>query len=246
MVQDRQSKIEIDVFTQFVDISGLAIDKGSIVKAKEPAPDIRCHNLSGVELTYELVELLDPGYAQSVDSAIDGKRIMNEHYQNLESDKKKEFDRKYSNADIYLSIKKGTTKAKFKKQISHLFGELLSFPDGYSGTFTTFKDPVLRRLLEKLRISRAAFVGPMFNLNSFSWIGDPTESALLSKFSKIYETDCPLELIAYIDRNIMFPDKVWRPATEDFFEKHGNFGQFCKVWIVDLTKRSIEFEVPAT
>jgi hypothetical protein len=44
----------------------------------------------------------------------------------------------------------------------------------------------------------------------------------------------------------MFRDNVWKPGVEQLLQRSRGFGQFRKVWIVDVHKKVVHFEVMAT
>lgn len=232
---------EIEVFNRFVNISGLPIDINSIKKAAEPAPDIYCRDNLGNELAFELVELLDSNFATMIDWATDGKDSLYSLYENLSADKKAALDSKYAHADIYFDVCHGVTKNKLKQQMNLIFDELIQLPENAEGDIRNFSDKRVSKLINFIRIFRSSINGPLFSTNTGAWMGDPTPDALTEKFSKKYQCNYPIELVAYIEKNPMFHETVWRPKTIRFFESNKDFGPFRKVWIVDLNKEKVEF-----
>lgn len=104
-----------------------------------------------------------------------------------------------------------------------------------------------REYRDKLRgisISRGRFNGPLFDSVAAGSIGDPTVSAIRSKFGKRYESEHPLHLMGYIDLNPMFPEDIWLPSVEDFVKASIQKCQFEKFWIFDFQKNEIKFTYP--
>lgn len=239
-----KDKREIEIFRQFVEVSKLPIIDDSIRKMPEPHPDIECQDSSGNKLAFELVELLDKNFAVMFDWTVAGKNLLYSLYDGLPPDLKNALDKLYGHADIYFTFHEGMTKNKVKQQMPEVFRELLNFPADLTEV-RTFSNKTVARLLKEISIFRSSVNGPMFSVNTIASMGDPTPEALRQKFTKTYQTNYPIELIACIDGNPMFVESVWRPATEKFFEDNKQFGPFRKIWIIDLNKRSIEFEISA-
>jgi hypothetical protein len=133
-----------------------------------------------------------------------------------------------------------------KQRLPLAFDDLLAKPQNFQGEISTFNDKKLAKVLQFVRVNREGIVGPLFDVENYIRIGDPTLDTLTSKFQKNYQLDYPIELLAYIDRNLMFPDNVWKPRVEQLLQISSSFGQFRKVWIVDVHKKVVHFEVMAT
>jgi hypothetical protein len=236
-----KDKREIKIFKQFVEISRLPIIDDSIRKMPEPLPDIECQDSSGNKLAFELVELLDENFAVMFDWTVVGKFLIYSLYDGLPPDLKDALDKLYAHADIYFTFKEGVTKNKVRQQMTEVFRELLNLPSDLTEV-RTFSNKKVASLIKEIMILRSSVNGPMFSINAVARMGDPTPGALFQKFTKTYQTNYPIELVAYIDGNPMV-ESVWRPSTEEFFEDNKQFGTFQKIWIIDLNKRSIEFEV---
>jgi hypothetical protein len=239
-----KDKREIEIFKQFVEVSRLPIIDDSIKKMPEPYPDIECQDSSGNKLAFELVELLDKNFAVMFDWTVAGKDLLYSLYDVLPHDLKDALDKLYAHADIYFTFHEGVTKNKVKQQMTEVFRELLNFSADLTEV-RTFSNKTVARLLKEISIFRSNVNGPMFSVNAVARMDDPTPEGLAQKFTKPYQINFPTELVAYIDRHPMFVESVWRPATEEFFEDNKQFGPFRKIWIIDLNKRSIEFEVSA-
>lgn len=241
---------ELGIFHKLVEISGLDIDRSSVRKLDPPAPDILwpdifCRTNSNEEISFELGELIDENFANGMSRHFEGKKLLRCLYENLPSQKRKQFDTLYHNADLQFGFCDDATIKNLKQKLPLIFDDLLAQPGHFQGESSTFSDRKLAKVLRFVRVNRG-IVGPLFDVENYMRIGDPTWNTLNSKFQKKYEFHCPIELLAYIDRNLMFPDNVWKPGVKHFFQEHTNYGQFGKVWIVDVYKKIIHFEVKAT
>jgi len=75
-------------------------------------------------------------------------------------------------------------------------------------------------------------------------IGDPSLAAIEMKLSKVYRTNFPIHLLAFIDLNPMLPDRIWLSNASDYIRNNIELSQFSKVWIFDFHKEEIKYSYP--
>ena len=235
---------ELGVFVSFVEISGLDIDLDSVRKLEPPpqVPDIFCRTTSNEALAFELVELLDNNFAHGMSRHFEDKELLGRLHENLPSEKRKRFYALYHDADLQFGLDPKATHNILKQTLPLAFDELLNQPEHFQDEITTFNDRKLREVLRFIRVNRGV-QGPLFDIESYIRIGDPTVDRLRDKFEKKYESSCPIELLAYIDGNLKFPDNVWKPKVVQFLEGCSSYGQFRKIWIVDVYAKMVHFAV---
>jgi hypothetical protein len=236
---------ELGVFVKFVEISSLDIDLGSVRKLDPPSPDIFCRTTSSEALAFELTELFDNNCAHGMSRHFEGKKLLEKLYDNLPSDKRKQFYALYHDADLQFGFNPKTTHNILKQTIPLAFDELLNQPQHLQDEITIFNNQKLCTVLRFIRVNRGV-QGPLFDVESYIRIGDPTVERLRGKFEKKYESSCPIELLAYIDGNLKFPDNVWKPDVVQFLERCSGYGQFRKIWIVDVYAKIVHFAVMAS
>lgn len=235
---------ELAAFRKFVQVARLPIDMNSIQKVPPPSPDISCKDTSGIELAFELVELLDQDFASGM-NWLHAEHLIRSAYEHLPTQERAGFDSLYGNADLYFTFAEGATMKTVARHARQILVALLRQAISFEGGIDTFADGAVSSIVRSITVSRGDFTGPCFSIANYIRVGDPTPRALNQKFTKSYQSRVPVELVAYIDRNLMFPDSVWRPLTENFFKRALTFGAFRKVWIVDLVNGKVEFEVYA-
>ncbi len=236
---------ELRVFLKFVEIASLDIDLGSVRKLESPSPDIFCRTASNEALAFELTELLDNNFAHGMGRHFEDKKLLEKLHENLPSDKREQFYALYHDADLQFRFNPKTTHNILKQRIPLAFDELLNQPEHFQGEITTFDNRKLCEVLRFIRVNRGV-QGPLFDIESYIRMGDPVVDRLRDKFEKKYESSCPIELLAYIDGNLKFPDNVWKPGVVQFLERCSGYGQFRKVWIVDVCAKIVHFEVMAS
>lgn len=230
---------EIDAFTRFVTIAELPIDLGSIKHGEHREPDIICHHRSDGPLAFELVELIDENFASGM-SRCNAEELFYSAYDTLPSLEHAKFDEIFGDADIHFEFKDSPTMKAVKRSSSLILTKLLDMDSSFQGVYEPKESP-LSDLIKRITVTRG-ISGPCFSIPSYIRMGDPTIPALRKKFGKNYQSNGPIELLAYIKRNIMFPETIWKPIVQEFFSKKPGCGQFRRVWIVDLTKKRIEFD----
>lgn len=240
---DRHEKREITIFQTFAKICDLSIKPNSVEKKNPPKPDIQCEVWENGLLPFELVEIIDRNFANMSGKQVDTKTELSRYHSNLPPEKKVRFDRIYSNALIFPRFQNRCTLRQREKLFPVIIEHLLTLDKKFKGdTFentTEYGDK-----LSGISISRGRFSGPLFDLVAGGSIGDPTVSAIRSKFGKTYKSDHPVHLLGYIDLNPMFPEDIWLPSVEEFVKASINKCQFEKVWIFDFQKSEIKFVYP--
>ncbi len=64
------------------------------------------------------------------------------------------------------------------------------------------------------------------------WVGDRTLEMVRTKLkTKKYETEYPLELLAYADIDLLLPEDVWMPGFEQLLVQMLNGSAFRRLWV---------------
>jgi len=246
MTQPHQTDSELEVFSHFVRVSKMDIDSESIRKLHPPAPDIECQTIEGEGRAYELVEFLDQGFHHLLKSGLSTQDRMYQYLDSLPVEDLTRFKALFSNADITTFFQDGCSKNVVRAAIPKIFAELLKFEPGLEGDISAdqFSDSKLIKGVRGITINRGGFNGPCFNPSVVGRVGDPCVNIIDDKLSKAesYKTDVPLELIAYISSNPMFPENVWKPRLLDFLSDQDSIAPFRKIWVLDLRTDKIALE----
>jgi hypothetical protein len=241
---DKQSKYELRIFISFTSLCDLPIISDSIEKRDPPKPDIKC-DVKGIgEITFELTELIDRGFANMVGKQIDTKTELDNYYNGLNASEKEDFFTKYSDAIIFVHFENSLSLQQRKNLFPSIFRHLLSLNIGFEGN-TLHNNQGFKGKLKWITVSRGVN-GPIFDDVPVSTIGDPSVPAIKAKFLKQYSTNHPLHLLAFIDLNPMFPDHIWLPNVMEYTESNIQQSQFDKVWIFDFQKKEIKYRYPKT
>ena len=133
---------------------------------------------------------------------------------------------------------------KRREIVNAVLDELMSLEDGFQGrALQDSKD--FAGVLNFVRVGRGEFGGPILGVDSAGFLRDPTLYRLQNKFGKQYESDCPMELLAYIESHPTLPDYIWLPEVKNFVREHLKKSPFERVTIYDINKAIVRFEHPA-
>lgn len=240
---DRQTEKEIRAFKSFAKICSLPINTESIKKMEPPKPDIQCEVNGKGLLAFELVEIIDSGFANNSNKQFETKKELRRVYNSFPKNKKQLFDKLYHDASICVDFQNECTMTQRKNIIKKIFEHLLTLDNKFEGE-TLPNTTLHREKLNYIDISRGTLNGPDFDVGASGAIGDPTVSAISSKFDKKYETECSLHLLGYIERNLLSPYEIWHAMVMDFVKEHIHKSIFEKVWIFDFSRNEILFDYP--
>ncbi len=231
-----QSAEERTIFESFSRAAGLTIRK--FESRPDPEPDILCVTESGESIAFELTEIIDNIYSCKTARMLDSSISLYEHCNELPSSKLEILKRLFWNADISITFRTDLSNAKRKNQIQNIFDLLLEQPENFTGEIPNLPTR-LKWYIERLSINRGSFNGPLFNTPFTTAVGEPTEERIASKMKKNYEPRGRLELLAYIDGNVMFPDEIWLSNLDRYFSTLDESCQFKKIHVYDHREKEI-------
>ncbi len=234
---------ELEVFHLFTVAAGLSTPHTLAEKRKQPEPDILFQDASGTFTAFELVELIDEKYAGSLGLQIETKAALYTHYEALPELERSLFDKKYGNALLYFRFIPSLTFKRRLAAFKKIFAQLLILPNDFTGDAFE-SDTALQDAINGVSIERGRFVGPIFDPESVGYVCDPTVLAISKKFMKVYETIHPIELLAHIEKNPMFPNEVWISNLEKFLAIQSRPLPFRRIWVFHAGRNKVEFIYP--
>ena len=236
-MKNERADLELRVFNAFACAAGLP--KGWAEKRQQPEPDVLFHDSHGSPRAFELVELIDQDYRHRLALLVDTKIALCTHYKGFPSEKKGLFDQKYGDALLYFRFRPNLTFKRRWAAFRAIFEKLLLLPDGFAGGALE-DDPSLASLVDGVSISRGHSKGPIFDLECVGWIANPSVPAISRKFEKRYDTAYPIELLAYIDINPIFPDEVWLAGLTEFLDSTPKPLPFARIWVFDVGHNNVK------
>lgn len=237
----KQAETERTVFLEFAPLSGLPIDIATVESREPPQPDIVCNIAGSGSVGFELTELIDRKFMARLSLMAKTRQKLAEVLKtSLSSVESSEFQRRFGNALLHFVYRPDTSQNRRQTITLPALRKLLELPTDFEGVALR-EHPELSPVLEEVRVNRGAFRGPVLDVDSSGWLGDPTAPAIRKKLSKTYECDYPLELLAYIDIDLLPPEDAWLAAAEEAAAGLPA-SPFRKLWVFDRPAKAIRYE----
>jgi hypothetical protein len=236
------------VFASFAAVTNFPVVAGSIASAEPPEPDIVCKIKGEGKAAFELVEIIDKGYAHEVAKEAKTRVELNESFRRSKGPARSKLDELYSDALIFVQFKDYPSFQTRRGVIPAIFQFLATLPAGFFGEVgrkTFLLENSIKDSLDWLHISRIkGLSGPVFDCDASGAIGDPTVEAITEKCGKAYQTTYPKYLLAYLDSHPRFPKEIWLTPLADFLKSNSGNCQFTKVWVYDYPNNVLLYEFP--
>lgn len=240
MTQIAQSDSELEVFDIFVQSTGTLIDPTSVCKDNPPSPDIRCRFATGETVAFELVEFLERDFARTMQFQTNAVRALYDYFGSMSPTERSRFETLYRNADIQVNFQDDCSSARARRAVPAVFKELIRQPTGFEDLIDAFQDRALSRAVLSISVRPIQSGGPVFDSPCCGFLDDPCVATLERKFGKTYQSQFPIELLAYIGQNPMYPEDVWKPRLYDFLKDRGTVAPFRKIWVLDINTSKVE------
>ena len=236
-VKNKSTKKEIYIFKKFAKLYPYSIDLRSIIKKEPPEPDISCSLSDGSIIAFELTEIIDEDLKRSNSDSKRIKEALNNELEQLEEN--------FNNALIYIAFNKEILFRRKKNSIQKIINYLLTLDKAEEGEF---KPKDLIDIIRFITISRG-IKGPIIDVNSSAWIGDPLKERIKRKFEKEYETESNnIELLAYYELQPKEPKNILEyklNSLKEFIKNNIKSSVFQRVWIYSTRGNKIIFVYPS-
>ncbi|GKS64084.1 hypothetical protein YTPLAS72_13880 [Nitrospira sp.] len=216
----------------------------SVEPRNPPEPDIACRYLNGSNITFEMVEFLDPNFKRTYEIQQSKVKAMYAYLDSMSRSEREAFESQYRNALILVNFHEHLTLTKIKAILPRVFEELAGLSYTFDDLINSFSTDGLKDSVQSISVARNEINGPLFDGLSIARVGDPCVGTVQNKLAKSYRSAHPIELIAYINENPMFPESVWKPTLDTFLNKLPSLAPFRKIWVLDLGNHSIVYMKP--
>ena len=220
-------------------VAPFAVAPESIESRNKPEPDILCCIEGLGQVAFELTELIDQTYMDHLGPTFSIKLYL-ENYCDRKTSDSALFRDKYNDALLHFEFSEYSSFKERKKAADKAFLKLYNLSENSDGEFLKF-DPELAPVLQWIQIDCVGSVGPIIDVSSYDRIGNPTSKAIEKKFSKSYECNSPIELLAHINWGIMPGEEVWMASANKAASKISS-SPFRKLWVFDNTDNKIKYE----
>lgn len=227
-----QEDSERAVFALFAEAAGLPLVPSTIESRKPPQPDIHCVFASGGRGRFELVEVIDTDLAQAVGIQI-------KFQTSLAAGAASRQIKSLSDALVFVEFVTPSTNHQRQQACESLLNILEQLPADFRGNVNPAGPTGLADGVRKVRITRGDFVGPVFQVGGAAFLSDPISDRLQEKFGKTYESDTPIQLLAYYHMHPTYRAEYELPGVNDYVQANLAASPFERVWVFDVENRQV-------
>jgi hypothetical protein len=230
-MRDAQAAEERRVFGAFAEGS-LELSPRGFDTRQPPEPDIRCYLADGTVTSFELVRIVDPALATAMNEA--------DHLESaLSSAYSEEALPGFTDALVGVMFTRKSGRRQRVNCIPRLFDYLGTLPSYFTGSRHIPIQLALREHVVLVRVYRGRFVGPMFRVDAGAVVQDPILDRVRGKFAKHYETDTPVELLAYYEHQPTVRVEFTLPRVQEFIDSSLATSPFSRVWVFDAAQNEV-------
>lgn len=228
------------VFERFAKVAPLQIDDSSIESPPAPMPDILCCSASCGALAFELVELIDEGFARRTSDMMKTHRMLQDLPSKMPDYLRAVLRDRFGEPLIFL---------RFKEDVPLRDRERLAIEaiEHYCDAVTEDEnvDPEdhVQGAFESVRFN-SWDRGLKIETSSAGNLSDPTLERLGRKFAKHYTSEHPIHLLAYVEIDLRLPQDSWFPQVDSFIRANIDGSPFKRVWIFNAMKGQIDYVYP--
>lgn len=238
-----QAETERAIFLEFAPVCGLPISLESVENREPPEPDIVCSIDGRGIVGFELTELIDSGFMQRLNLMAKTKMHLSSAWRTeLTEDQVSGFESSFGNALLNFVYEPQANLMQRQKPTIQALLMLLELPEEFEGT--ALRNVKNLSPLTEVSVRRGQFVGPILDVESAGWLGDPTAPAIRKKLNKTYECAYPIQLLAYIQIDLLPPGDAWTTSVDEAARALSS-SQFEKIWVFDRSEGAVAYEIDA-
>lgn len=214
---------------------GIAPD--SIEKRQPPEPDILCIATEEGPVAFELVEIVDQQrIARLMGDQADLMDYLRDTYRGVPQDVKRAIDQRFSDARIEVNLRPDVSLRRRRMIAADIVNRLATMEIGFKGEFTLKQDGIEVSRVKVTR--REGLAGPHFQVPAGSHFQPAPVASIQAKFRKCYESDAPIELLAYYDTQHSPLEEQLRELGCFIEENKADCG-FRRIWVFDCNQNKI-------
>jgi len=223
---------ELEAFRFFVEKTALAIIPDSIEERRPPEPDILCRLADGSDVAFELVEICSPKNARFLGRNPAVAKLIEKAYQELPGNLRDRLDSRFGNSPLSFDFHIDASRNRINALLPFILCELADQPKTNAGDWL-FSARARTVLVAVRRVGRVDTPQgrPSFNIAGSFDATDWAVKSVLSKLDKKYETEHPVELVAYFGPLAWGKSRDWIEPLREALASAG-LGPFRRVWVV--------------
>jgi hypothetical protein len=233
-----QTNSELAIFRRFLEATQLPVLTSSLQKRQPPEPDILCEIIDSGFVAFELVEVVDEGFASMVNGQIRLERTLHQAVGHAEPAQRGRLLERFADALIYVRYLEPRVRRR-ERAIPALLRYLMDLPPGVEGDIHLGAETGLGEI-RSIRITRGDYPpGPHFQVQAVSSIADPVVECVRNKWAKQYDTRHRTELLAYYQLHPATHPSFWLDDLRAFIDDKWHISPFSRVWVLDASEPEV-------
>lgn len=222
---DRHEQRELAVFGEFVSVCSLRINPKSIGKREPPEPDIFCEVAEGGRLAFEMVELVD---RDRIARPMGDQRELMDALRDARNDLPEATRLAFANAWVGVNFQPQSIR-KRKAVAERVVNELTRIDPVFKGQLRLL-DGATEVAIANVKRRDGISNGPHFRVLVAGHFEPIPFDAIGEKFRKKYQSESPVDLLAYYDRQQAPLDEQIDELLQ-FIDANVGGSSFGRVWI---------------
>lgn len=233
-----QTTSELAIFRRFVEAAQLPVVRSSVQNRRPPEPDVLSEIAGLGPVAFELVEIVDEGFARMVNGQIRVERTLHQAVGQANPTQRSRLLERFADALVCVRYLEPRVHRR-ERAIPALFRYLLNLPVGVEGDVRVGADAGLTEV-RSIRITRGDYPpGPHFQVESVTSIADPVVDRVRNKWAKQYDTRHRIELLAYYALHPASHPDLWLGDVRAFVDANWQSSPFTRVWVVDASESEV-------
>jgi hypothetical protein len=225
-------------FEMFCEAARLPLIPESIEQPDPPAPDLVAELEGSGRVAFELVRLNDPDHLTRFRLMQQMPGFLERQFAALPAERRLALTARYIDAEIIIDFQGAATLAQRRRVLPYVWVVLEGLPDGHQGKVDLYgREPPAELAL--MWINRIRTDGrARFRSQTTGFVLPLRVEEIERKLRKRYETDHPLELLAYVENGEMAHLADAARITE-VVERLLPKSQFRRVWVYEGLLRQV-------
>jgi len=231
---------EMRAFRQFAELHGANFS--DVEERSPPEPDILAV-VDDARLAFELTEAVEPAYARKLSDMHKTPKLVRDGYDALSDEKRHQIETAHSGKMIDPCFHTAVSLRDRAKALNEIFEYIADIPAEFgSHGLERVENPL--EPIDHIALSQVGWDGVSWQPGApAGWI-DP-EAALKDRLvdkmtNKVYETEHPIELIVYLDRQIPPPDNTgWEEWLAEIAAQKIAESPFRVAWLMNTWSKSV-------
>jgi len=230
----QQVSKELHAFNRFCGIVGIAASQ--VEERDPPHPDILA-SVDAALVAYELTEAVEREYARKLSDMLKTPPMVRKQYKSIPRELRDQIEASHAGKVIDICFRSDVSLRERAKVLIDVFDYIAELPAGCGKDGLVWEKAPLKQL-DHISVKQIRWDGIHWEAGSpASWI-DP-ESALQERLvdkmcNKTYESDDPIELIVYLDRQISPPENTdWENRLTTVAGEHLASSPFRAAWLMN-------------